>query len=166
MAEAAQAAVGGPAQLDQSGSRCRLLEWNPGRSLRGAGHPAARARPAGEVIIWGMARCSTAASSPITPRKRYVSLPSRPDPRSQTTIAERSRSVLRRSTGSVRKLCAEIAMHDRLPTLRHTAPARRGAAAYAAANHARSDAATTLHRGASVCESEIPHRGPFCFWAQ
>jgi hypothetical protein len=84
-------------------------------------------------------------------------MPGGADSCSQATIAERSRGGLRRSTGSVRNLRTEITMHDGLPTLAHAAPPRPCAAAYAATNHTAGDAATTIHGGASVCQSEIPH---------
>src|SRR5437879_13224301 len=84
-------------------------------------------------------------------------MPGESNPGSQTTIAERSCGLLCRSAGSVRNLRAQIEMHDGLPELAHAAPARRSTAAYAATNHAGSDAATTFDGGASFCQSEIPH---------
>src|SRR5260370_2776088 len=84
-------------------------------------------------------------------------MPGRADAGSQTTIAERSCGVLRRSAGSVRNLRPESAMHDRFPALGLTAPARRGATAHATTGHAGGHAIATLHGRASVCQSEIPY---------
>jgi hypothetical protein len=75
----------------------------------------------------------------------------------QTIIAERSCGVLRRVTRRVRKLRAEIAMHNGLPAFSLTASARRGSATHATASHAGSHAATTIDGGASVCQPQIPH---------
>lgn len=72
-------------------------------------------------------------------------------------LAERSRGVLQRSTRSVRNLRAQIEMHDGLPANGLPAPERRGATAHAATSHSGGYATAPLHGGASICESEIPH---------
>jgi hypothetical protein len=155
-AEAAQAAVGGPAQPINAVADAGYSNGTQAEACEAQGMlphvPVQRGKNyLGDGTLFDRSEFT------YQPESDTFLCPRRPDPRAQTIIAERSRGVLRRSTGSVRKLRAEIAMHDGFAPLRHAAPARRCAAAYAAADHAGSDAATTLHCGTSVCESEIPH---------
>ena len=156
MAEAAQAALGGPAQPIKVVADAGYSHGTQAEACEVKGilpHvPVQRAmNNKGDGTLFDRSEFHLSA------RKRYVPVPGGSNPGSQTTIAERSCGLLRRSAGSVRNLRAQIEMHDGLPALAHAAPARRSTAAYAATNYAGSDAATTFDGGASICQSEIPH---------
>src|SRR5712664_1466492 len=72
-------------------------------------------------------------------------------------LMRKDRAMLYAAQPEVRSLPSEIAMHRVAATNCYPSPARRGATAHATTGHAGGDAAATSHRGTSIRQFEIPH---------
>jgi len=73
-------------------------------------------------------------------------------------LMRKDRTVLYAAQPEVCGACPlKIAMHRVAATDSYSSPARRGATAHATTGHAGGDAAATSHRGTSIRQFEIPH---------
>jgi IS5 family transposase len=155
MAEAAQAAAGGPAQSINVVADAGYSNGEQAEACEAKGilpHvPANRG-----VNNHGDGTLFDRSEFTYQPLERYVAVPGRADSHSQTTIAERSCRALCGTTRSLRRMPSAIALHRVAATDDYSSPARRGATAHATAGHAGGYATATINRGTSIRQSEIP----------
>jgi hypothetical protein len=156
MAEAAQAATGGPAQPINVVADAGYSNGEQAEACEVKGilpHvPANRG-----VNSRGDGTLFDRTEFTYQPESDTFLCPAGADSRPQTTNAERSCRALCSTARSLRNLPSEIALHRVAATDRYPSPARRRATAHATTGHAGGDAAASSHRGTSIRQFEIPH---------